>query len=43
VNYLRFDVTTGQRMILDAVAVVPEPVGAAVVVGSIVPLLRRRA
>jgi hypothetical protein len=24
VNYVRFDVTTGQRMILDAVAVVPE-------------------
>ena len=42
VNFVRFDVTTGQRMILDAVAVVPEPIGA-IVVASLILLARRRA
>jgi hypothetical protein len=42
VNYVRFDVTTGQRMILDAVAVVPEPIGA-IFVASLILLAWRRA
>lgn len=42
VNYVRFDVADGQRMILDAVAVVPEP-NTGLALAMIAILLKRRS
>jgi len=42
IDYVRFDVPTGDRLVLDAVTGVPEPATAAVLLGGALVLLRRR-
>lgn len=43
INYVRFDVPSGDRLVLDAVTGVPEPAGGAALLGGALVLLRRRA
>ena len=42
IDYVRFDVPSGDRLVLDAVTGVPEPATAAVLLGGAVMLLRRK-